>query len=552
LAAARLRAYSVHDILARLDHSLDVLTSGPRSAPPRHRALEATIDWSFGLCSPAEQLLWTRLSVFAGGFDIEAAENVCVDELLPRPEIFDLLAGLVDKSVLSSRTSADGRGTRFSMLETVREFGQARLSESETAAALKRRHIAHFAALAERYHVDYFSEREISWFKSVNVDLPNLRLALQHCLDEPTDAEPALRIASCLRMYWISPGLILEGIRWLRKALDLAVAPSADRAEAMWACAFLEIVSGDVDGGTQTYQECSVLAEKLASQRVAAFLMLCPVMADSVLGDLDAALIAAQEAARRGRELGNAVLTGEALTLAFMMAFRLDKPEAAEIGTEALEFLDAEGSQFYRAIAMWVQGLVHCRRGDAEAATLCLADSFEVFDEIGHDLGIANCLGGFAWAKAIANEPERGARLLGAAHTIWQIGPLYEPIMWFRFEVTESAEALIRSAIDENVFTSAFHAGAHQDFHRLLEPQAPTVDECYHYPGDGLATLTRREVAVAELVAKGLSNSEIASELVLSRRTVESHVYHIFAKLRLTSRGQVADWVASQSHSNNN
>jgi predicted ATPase/DNA-binding CsgD family transcriptional regulator len=554
LAAARLRAYSVHDILARLEHSFGVLISGSQSAPPRHRALEATIDWSFNLCSPTEQLLWTRLSVFAGGFDIEAAENACADGRLLRSEIFDLLAGLVDKSVLSSRSSSSGPGNRFTMLETVREFGQARLAESGTSVDIKRRHIKYFGALAERYHVDYFSEREINWFKALSVDLPNLRVALQNCLDKPGEADAALQIASCLRMYWASPGLILEGIQWLRKALELAPEPSPDRAEALWTCAYLELVHGDVDRGIATAAECRQLAEKLSLDRIQAFLMLCSVLADSLVGDLDAALVHAQEAAQRGRGIGSAVLTGEALTLAFMMAFRLDRPETATIGQEALDFLEAEDSQFYRAFAQWIQGLVHCRRGSAATAMVCLADAFEVFDAVGHDLGIATCLGGFAWAAAISDEATRGARLLGAAHAIWQTGPLREPHQWFRHKVAEPVEALIRNAIGEDAFKAAFDEGTQQEFHRLLDRPGHTGNlssgEANELPpADGSAALTRREFDVAELVAKGLTNSEIASELVLSRRTVESHVYHIFAKLGVRSRTRVADWFANSSDS---
>lgn len=550
LAAARVRAYSVHEILARVERSFDVLTSGPRSAPPRHRALEATIDWSFGLCSSAEQLLWTRLSVFAGGFDIDAAETVCADDRLPRSEVFDLLASLVNKSVLSSRTSAGEPGSRFAMLETVREFGQARLTEG-IASDIKRRHIQYFATLAERYRIDYFSEREIAWFRAVSVDLPNLRLALQNCLDKPGDAQSALRIASCLRMYWPSPGLILEGIQWLRKALDAARAPSPDRAEALWTCAFLELVSGEVDKGNQTCAECQELAKELGLEQVQEFLALCPILTASVLGDIEAAFVSAQEAARRGRQTGNTVLIGEALTLAFMMAFRLDKPETAQVGEEALEFLEAAGSQFYRAFALWIQGLVYCRVGDAAAAIGCLTDSFGVFDGVGHDLGTATCLGGFAWAAAISNEPERGARLLGAAHKIWQTGPLHEPFVWFRLKVAEPVEALIRTAIGEKAFMSAFDEGRHQDFHRLLDPLPRDAGaDATRASADGLTILTRREVAVAELVAKGLTNSEIASELVLSRRTVESHVYHIFAKLGLNSRLQVAEWFRKRDHRN--
>ncbi|MFI9536931.1 LuxR C-terminal-related transcriptional regulator [Nocardia fusca] len=550
LAAARLRAYSVDEILGRLEQSFAVLTSGPRSAPPRHRALEATIDWSFRLCTPAEQLLWARLSVFAGGFDLQAAECVCSDDILARPEIFDLLAGLVDKSILNIDRSVPGTSTRFAMLEAVRAFGQARLTDSFADTDTKRRHIEHFAALAQRYHVDYFTERENAWFRAVSIDLPNLRVALQNCMDAHANPRDALQIASCLRVYWTSPGLILEGIQWLRKALDLAPQPSSERAEALWTCAYLELVLGDIDQGARTYAECQDLAADLASERINAFLALCPVFINSLSGDIGSALVHAQHAARLGRSIASPVLTGEALTLAFMMAFRLDKPETRDIGREALDFLEVEGSQFYRAFALLIQALVDCRSGDTAAAMACLVDSYQVFDAVGHDLGIATCLSGFAWVATLSNKPEHGARLLGAAQMLWRAGTMREPFVWFRSKVEQPIESLIQGVIGEKAFMNEFSAGTQLDFHRLISPLAQP-DDCDDRQ-DELSALTPREVAVAELVAKGLSNREIASELVLSRRTVESHVYHLFAKLGLTSRVQVADRLTNLTHENIN
>lgn len=542
LAAARLRAYSVHDILARLERSFGVLASGPRSAPPRHRALEATIDWSFGLCSAPEQLLWRRLSVFAGGFDVQAAEDVCADDQLPRAAIFDLLAGLVDKSIVSSRSSPAGMGTRFTMLETLREFGQTHPADDDERSDTKVRHIKYFAALAERHHVDYFSDREISWLRSVSVDLPNLRVALQSSLDQPEEATTALRIASCLRIYWVSPGLISEGIQWLRKALALAVEPSPERARALWVCSFLELVLGDVDKGTKTCAECQELTERLALPDVQAFLALCPVLADSLRGNTGAALIGAQDAVRRGRAVGSIVLIGEALTLAFLMAFASDSPETETLGTEALNFLETEGSQFFRAFTLWIHGLLGCRRGEAAEAMSFLANAFEVFDAIGHDLGIASCLGGFAWAEAISGEHERGARLLGAAHVIWQAGPPREPYAFFLSHVRRSVEELIRDAIGADAFEVEFANGTRSKRYQLLHHELRPRDEAFELESpERSSALTPRELAVAELVAKGFTNNEIATELVLSRRTVESHVYHIFAKLGVHSRRQVAE-----------
>jgi DNA-binding CsgD family transcriptional regulator len=233
------------------------------------------------------------------------------------------------------------------------------------------------------------------------------------------------------------------------------------------------------------------------------------------------------------------------------MAYALESSETEALGREALDFLEAEGSQFYRAFALWIQGLLHCRHGDAAEAVSSLANAFEVFDAIGHALGIAACLGGFAWAAAVSGDAERGARLFGGAHAIWQADPPREPYAFFRNQVRDRVEPLILETIGSTAFEAALKVGSQMDRHELLR-EIPSsawhdVDPREQQWSEQPRALTPRELAVAELVAKGLTNIEIASELVLSRRTVESHVYHIFAKLKVHSRDQVTDSLISRA-----
>jgi len=548
LAAARVRAYPVEEILARVERTLEVLTSGRTSALPRHRTLKATIGWSFDLCSPKEQLLWARLSVFAGEFDLAAVEGVCSDDRLSRSEIFDLLAGLVDKSIVR-RTAAVGRRARFSTLESVREFGWECLTALGETKEFRSRHMRYFAALAERGPVDCFSPREIDWFQEVALSHANIRLALHSCLFELGEPRVALRIAACLRMYWASPGVVLEGYQWLRKALEHSPDPSEERAEALWVCAYIEVLLAEVDSAVRTMAECRELAAALSLPRIDAALSLCPIMADFLLGDVSAALAHAEAAAACGREVGDPAITGEALFYASAMAFALNDPRADDLAEEALSFLKREGSQLWRGSALWINGLLRCRGDDHDVATGRFLDAIEIFRQLSHGLGVALCLDGLAWVAARSGALPRAARLLGSADAIWQTGPhRMMPYLFDQLAIQGEVEEIARKGVGDAAFEEAFRQGESESLAQILDEisgrPGPTVKpEGTVSVRDDPAQLTRREMNVAELIARGMSNRDIAAELVLSPRTVESHVQHILTKLGFHSRTMVVAWI---------
>ncbi|WP_063825050.1 ATP-binding protein [Nocardia pseudovaccinii] len=543
LAAARSRAYPVEEILARVGRALDMLTTGPWSAPARHRALKAAISWSFELCSSQEQLMWARLSVFAGGFDLLAVEGVCADVALPRAEVFDLLASLVDKSILHRHHGS----ARFTMLETVREYGREHLFALGAEREFRLRHAQYFAALAERGRTDYFSDREIGWFQDIGANHANIRLAMQSCLSDLSEPRIALRIASRLRMYWASPGLITEGYQWLRKALDNSRGPSEERADALWVCAFIEVLLMEVERAARTMDECRALASELALERVQAALMICAAHADFVLENVAAAAVHAQEAVAYGRKVGDPAIIGEALFIVATMAVASDDPGAERRAAEALSFLEAHDAQLWRANALWVNGLVRCRADDLDAATKYFVDAIEIFRQLGHDLGVAMCLEGLAWVAARGGESIRAALLLGAAGSIWATGPRRMMQLSFsEFAVKGKVEAIVRAGIGDAAFDQATREGAVRSLNVLDEIAGePARGDPPHHPDPeaSLRVLTQRERKIAALLARGMSNRDIAADLVVSRRTVESHVQHILTKLGFHSRTEVAAWI---------
>lgn len=209
LAAGRLRALSVDQVLQRLDDRFRLLTGTGRGALPRHQTLRTAIGWSHELCTPAERLLWARLSVFAGQFDLEAAEYVCSGPELPADELLDVLAELVAQSVLVREETA--AGVRYRMLDTVRAYGADWLAATHDGDRLRRRHRDWYLGLATWCELDWFSSRQAEIAARIEAELPNLRVALEQSLECPADTHLGQYLAGTLWFYWVGCGRLSEG-----------------------------------------------------------------------------------------------------------------------------------------------------------------------------------------------------------------------------------------------------------------------------------------------------------------------------------------------------
>ena len=244
LAAARLPVLSPEQIDARLGDRLGLLTRGGRTRPARQQTLRASIEWSYELCSPAERLLWARLSVFAGGFELDAAEGICADHRLAADEVLELLAALAGKSVL---IAAHREGVaRYRLPEPLREYGQERLQESGEYTALRRRHRDWHEQLARRADTGWLSPQIADWTARLHREHANVNAAQDFCQAEPGEAEAGLRIALhvWLFYYWIA-GHVSEGRYRLGQALAQAGEPTVWRARGLLLAGFLAAVSGD-------------------------------------------------------------------------------------------------------------------------------------------------------------------------------------------------------------------------------------------------------------------------------------------------------------------
>ena len=229
LAAARITALTPEVMIERLEDRYRLLSRGYADTPNRQRSLLASVTWSYDLCTPQERLLWARLSVFAGGFGLEAAEYVCSGSGLAPGEVLDVLQNLIDKSLVT-RDPADD--LHYRMLETIRQFGMGRLAEAGEFEHYRRRHEQWFVDLSTRLGAEWTGPTQGVWLEHWRRNHANLRIVLEHCAGHPEDAGTVLRMVMALEGYWLVTGLLAEARHWLELALSHGSGPVPERALA--------------------------------------------------------------------------------------------------------------------------------------------------------------------------------------------------------------------------------------------------------------------------------------------------------------------------------
>ncbi|MFB6532459.1 LuxR C-terminal-related transcriptional regulator [Streptomyces noursei] len=547
LAAARVRSLTPPEILERLTDRFALLTGGSRVAADRQRTLRALIDWSHELCTGRERLLWARASVFRGGFDLESLERVCTDAELPPAALLDTLDALVARSIVNCRQEK-GR-SRYHMLETVREYGHERLAASGSLDALRGRHRDRYAELTARAGREWFGPRQVEWFTRLRLEHPNLRAALEFCLERPGQARAGLALAVSPRHYWITAGLLSEGRRWLSQLLaaddpkddgeDAAGPDPAVRVHALVTETYLGILQGDPDADVQrALAGCEAAARRGGHRRESAWVWHHQGILAVWREDFASA---AELFARAGTEFRAQDCLDAALEcrvkFALAHAYGGEVAAADEACGEVEAAARAHDESWLYGMALLARALLARRAGapaDAIAHARAAVARLRPFQDW---WGLAMCVEVIAWSTQDA--PRRAARLLGVLHLLWEsLGGRLGSVPFMRAQHLRF-EAAVREALSAAAFERDFRRGARA-----------TVDEAMAYVLDDAAGvvpgLTRRESQVAELVAEGLTNKDIAARLTIAQRTAENHVERILGKLGLTSRTQLALWTYEQ------
>lgn len=605
LAAARVRALSVEQIAARLDDRFRLLASGDRTAPPRQQTLQAAVDWSFELLTRDEQILLSRLSVFAG-WSLDMAEQVCADERIAESRVLDLLAALIDKSLVALEDELAG-DARYRLLDTIRQYAADRLAASGEQQAVRDRHLRCLLALAEHVDALAFTGSAPTWaeqvrlYQRISAEQGNFRAALTFCVDGK-DAERGLRLCSAQHSQWVVQGDVTEGLSWFGRflALDERV-PAGVRARALMMSAELAFEHQDYATAARNARAAVAMCSAYPAAcpagglRMLALISLRAGRAEQALAQADAALAAAVahgeqweqglthvaratvlarsgqlDQARCGFETALSLLTGSngwgianALYGSGSLArARRDNAGAQRYFRAALEYFTELGARTEIARCLAGLGWVALAELDVPTAATCLAESLELSLATGQRLGIARGIEAFAALCVSRGDDAAGARLEGAAAALREaVGPVRSAAARDRLDgLLAAAHHRLGPQVTAELVAEGRLLSPHDAARYALNTVAAIVAAGLTGAADLASTggadhraaqspgsvLTTREHEIALLIARGLSNRGIGEQLFISPATAARHVANILAKLGLNSRAQVAAWVVSQ------
>jgi predicted ATPase/DNA-binding SARP family transcriptional activator/DNA-binding CsgD family transcriptional regulator len=596
LATARMGVLAVEQVAQRLETSLDVLKVTSRSATPRQRTLRATLDWSYDLLSEDERAFFARLSAFAGGWTLEAAEVVCSEDGIEQEDVLDLMGGLVDKSLVVAGPAA-GVALRYKLLEPVRQYARDKLEESGEAHGVRATHAAFFLALAEEAQPKLEGPQQVPWAARLETEHDDLRAALSWVLDRE-EGELGLRFGGALWRFWFTRGYLGEGVRWLEEVLaggDRAA--TLVRVRALEGMGILTQARGDTERAEATYEEMLELSRELGDMdHVATALNSLGSLAIAqgenerartlleeniaVLRGLDERSTATtlkrhhvlnllgalalheegeparaaalwEESLALAREVGDVDRIGtNQMILGFAAVVQGDYERARTVCEEALTLAGEgdSGVRFFVPEALVNRGLAELAQGQHKRASASFSRGLAFAQEAGIKTSVMSSLEGMAGLAGALKEAPRAARLWGAVEDARRTsGIALSPI---ERALHEPYLAAARSRLGEAAWEEALAAGRTMSLEEAAEyalsegkePPTAAIAQGPSTRAEPISNLSPREREVAVLVARGLTNRQIARELSISERTAANHVTKILRKLGLQSRAQIASW----------
>jgi len=600
LAAARAHLLAPRQIAARLDRALALLTRGGGSSTAHHASLEAALAWSYELLDDREQTVFRRLAVFAGGFDLEAAEAACQDEDAPGGNVPGLVTALEDKSLVSPAAASGDSVQRLRLLEPLRQFAAKKLATERAGelAATRHRHAAWCLALAESAEREMRGPEREQWLRRLATENGNLRAALGWGLAGSPESPLGPRLAASLAEYWLASGLVSEGRTWLEAALESKEAPAAVRAQLLRGAANLAVKqtdhaaartwleeavglyrsAGDLGGTARCLLGAGVMAmeggdpaaaralyeESLALAReldnpvgVTIVLNNLANLATQYEGRPDVARALLEESLAIWRALGDKAGIALALTnLGGLANDAGDLAEARRLHEESLALAHETGEPGRIALAAGNVGAVAWRQGRFDEARRHLAEALELWQKIGSWRDVAWTLEEVAETAVHEGRPRTAATLLGAASALRRAHGV--PLPPRERERIEADVGAARDHLGGEDYDAARYAGerlapeaairlalAEEDAQPGWLPASPPPqarrEAKARYGG-----LSTREQEVAALLAQGRSNEQIARELSVAVKTVEKHVGNILSRLGFDNRTQVAAWAVAR------
>jgi predicted ATPase/DNA-binding CsgD family transcriptional regulator/Tfp pilus assembly protein PilF len=594
LAAARIRMLPPQALLDRLKDRLKLLTGGPRELSERQRTLRSTMEWSYALLDEGERVLFGRLAVFSGGRTLEAIEAICDAEGDLAVDAFEGVSSLLDKSLLRQEEGSNGE-PRFVMLETIHEFAREKLGQSAEAEEIKRAHAEYFLTLAEEAYPELKGANQLEWLERLEAEHDNMRAALSWA-SQRKETEVALRLGGALFAFWSVRGYNSEGRRWLEEALamDGSVSPEV-RGMALAGVGALALDQGDLDRAKEACQQGLELLAHEAREASEAKLNLLEFLGWVALEREEHGQ--AQQLFEKGLAMSREIsdtwwLASSLLNLAQVSHSRGDYERATELYEENIALLRELGARQGLAACLNNLAMLVYYQGDLGQAAQLTEEGVAVYRELGaiggatqgicnlgwitllqDDLGraadlygeslslswdtglnplVQRALEGFACLAGAKEDLERAARLWGAAQALHETKGIPRDIDFLaESDVRISA---VRLGMGEEAWEEVYQKGRAMTLDEAVSyalseeetdlPTTPVPEELS--AGQAPVALTPREEEVAALVARGLTNRQIASELSVSEHTAATHVRRILKKLGLQSRSQVGSWLTQQ------
>jgi predicted ATPase/DNA-binding NarL/FixJ family response regulator len=585
LASARVNLLTVNQIEERLNDRFKLLTSTKQADPAHHQTLRASIDWSYALLSGREQNLLCRLAAFSTGWTIDSVEAICADEFISRTEMLDLLSSLVNKSLIVAETLAHAQA-RYRLLESIREYALDQMQDGSETDSLRDRHLEYFTAQAEENTKKLHSEYQKLWLNWMEIEHDNFRAALEWSL-KSEQIETGVRLANALYEFWAARGYVLEGFNWYERffAQQKDGTSGLIRARAATYASFLAGMLGDSTHAL-IYGEQGVTLSEVAGKEGKLILAMASggvSGAARASGDHVKAYEYAERAVSILRETDMHFGLAMSLISQSNNALALGKNDIARtLLNEGLTISQKDGDSFRHALALdYLGDLERCEGHYLEAQT-AYEKSLAIFHELGavresaslmHNLGhtflhlgnnvhasqlfkesmemhkaqgnrrgIAECLTGFA---AIAIRKNLAAQAAGLLASSIRFGGETASTMWAAEQIEyERILAAVHQRLTDQEFEAAQAEGQAWSLEQAMDVALKLTEDVdksvpVSQPHFGLST---RELEIVLLIAEGKSNSEIADQLVLSKRTVEKHVANVLAKLSFTNRTQAARW----------
>ena len=538
LAAARVGTLSVDQISRRLGDALWLLTNGRRTAERRQQTLRRTLDWSHELLEEQERQTLRRLSVFAGGFTLEAAEKITSLDDIPEEWVLDLISSLVDKSLVVFR---DGR---HRLLEPVRQYARQKLQESGEREQVRRRHALWCLELSEEAGPELTGPDQTWWTNRLETEHDNLRAALGWALDGG-DPELGLRLSGLLSLFWHTHGHSSEGRRWLELGIEEAGHKDTRlKAKALNGAGWIAIFQRDYEASESFLKEGAELYKEFGdTEGIGACLSKILFGAFLANREVEEYQWCIDEVEAIESELTNChTLANIARSRAFTKLRRGDLAGARSAYNNARRLYDEVGDSLQTARVLFNLAFEALLRGDHAEIKRKSSESLRISRRHDDKLAIVYTLWIVGCGMSREGLHERAARLWGASEAVQEQNDM--PIAPLATNLCDYEDRLTRThaALGKERMKAEWQRG-----------RTMTQDEAIDYALAGETPdkipLTPREIEVAELIEQGLTNPQISRRLIISERTVHNHVRSVLKKLGLGSRAEVAGWLKHNSSS---